>query len=128
MKSVFKILILLLLLLLADRNAEAGNCIPSGTTLTLTRQSEVDSFPINYPGCDVVEGGLIISGNDITNLYGLLGIKIIGFNLEIIDNPSLNNLSVLDSLKNCVIHINLLMTDYRKQKNVDTLELYYQTQ
>ncbi|MBK6273625.1 MAG: hypothetical protein IPF58_02550 [Saprospirales bacterium] len=53
----------------------ASNCIPSGTAVTLTRQSEVDSFPINYPGCDVIEGGLTISGNDIVNLNGLIELK-----------------------------------------------------
>ena len=52
MKSFFKI-ILLLSFFLQNTIAEAGNCIPPGTTVTLTRQSEVDSFPINYPDCDV---------------------------------------------------------------------------
>lgn len=101
MKFRFKIFILLPLLLLLNRNIKAGNCIPYGTTVTLTRQSEVDSFPINYPGCNVVDGGLKISGNDINNLDALLGVKTIGYNLEITDNPVLNDLSGLDSLIHC---------------------------
>jgi len=98
LKFYFKILTLLLFLLLANRIAKAGNCIPSGTTVTLTRQSEVDSFPINYPGCDVIEGGLIISGNDITNLDSLIGLNRIRYNLEIRDNPNLISLRGLDSI------------------------------
>lgn len=56
-------------------NTNASNCIPSGTTVTLNSQAELDAFPINYAGCDVVNGNLTISGNDIVNLNGLSNLK-----------------------------------------------------
>lgn len=102
-------------------NVKAGNCIPYGTTVTLTRQSEVDSFPINYPGCDVIQGYLSISGDNITNLNGLKNLHKINtlfintnpsllsltglnkldttYSLEISNNPRLLNLNGLNSLK-----------------------------
>lgn len=76
----------------------ASSCTPYGTAVTLTRQSEVDSFPINYPSCDVVEGYLTISGNDITNLNGLLGVKRVNI-FTIVNNVNLTNLRGLDSIK-----------------------------
>ncbi|MBK6276483.1 MAG: hypothetical protein IPF58_18150 [Saprospirales bacterium] len=63
-----------------------------------SRQSEVDSFPINYPGCDVVEGDLVISGDDIVNLNGLIGLKRVLNYLRIINNPLLINLSGLNNI------------------------------
>ena len=77
---------------------QGSNCIPFGSIITLTRQSEVDSFPINFPGCDFIGGGLTISGNDIVNLNGLKKIKRVIF-LDINNNPNLNNLKGLDSLR-----------------------------
>lgn len=79
----------------------AGNCIPSGTTVTLSRQSEVDSFPINYPGCDVVDGWLIVSGSNITNIDSLINIKRINYRISFYDNNKLRSLKGLDSLSFC---------------------------
>ena len=66
----------------------------------------MDSFPINYPDCDVVEGLLIISGDDITNLNGLISITQINY-LIIKDNLSLSNLTGLNSLKNIVVQLSI---------------------
>ena len=98
MKSYFKLLLFALSIFLLNKNLQASNCIPSGTTVTLTRQSEVDSFPINYPGCDVVDGSLVISGNDIVNLNGLRNLKYTNNVLEISNNPYLTTLDGLNSL------------------------------
>jgi gliding motility-associated-like protein len=94
LKPFFKIF-LLLSFFLQNRIAEADNCIP--TSVTLSRQSEVDSFPINFPGCDVIDGELIISGNDITSLNGLNSIKNIR-NLRITNNPILFTLNGLNNI------------------------------
>lgn len=111
LKFYFKILTLILFLLLANRIAKAGNCIPYGTTVTLTRQSEVDSFPINYPGCDVVEGELIITGGDINNLNGLNMISK-AYSIQISNSflTSLIGLSMLDTVYNLRIDYNSLLT------------------
>ncbi|MBK9791771.1 MAG: gliding motility-associated C-terminal domain-containing protein [Sphingobacteriales bacterium] len=123
MKFSFNILTLLLLLLLANRNLKAGSCIPNGTMVTLTRQSEVDSFPINYPGCDVVDGILAISGYNITNLDSLKILKrISGLHIEIC--PNLLNLKGLDSLKkvdNLYIYANESLLSMQGLSNLDTI-------
>ncbi|MCB9033764.1 MAG: hypothetical protein H6553_08000 [Chitinophagales bacterium] len=51
---------LLILLFLWQFNILADDCIPYNTVITITRQSELDSFPINYPNCTRVEGSLNI--------------------------------------------------------------------
>ncbi len=95
-------------------------CLPEG--IHFTRQSQVDSFQIYYPGCTKIEGNVKISGNDISNLSGLytldsilgylnidytydlqdlvgLGnLKYIGGYFDIGDNRSLHYLTGLDSL------------------------------
>lgn len=68
----------------------------------LNHQSQIDSFPINYPGCNVISGNLTIeeSGPDtIFNLNGLLGISNINGNLEIKECYYLENLSGLSMLQ-----------------------------
>jgi gliding motility-associated-like protein len=105
LKSVVKKIILAIFIFLLNKNLQASSCIPSGTTVTLTRQSEVDSFPINYPGCDVVEGELIISGNDILNIDSLIGIKRMYY-MQIY-NTSLLNLDGLDNLERVYHTLNI---------------------
>ncbi len=111
-------------MLLLKANIQATNCIPSGTTITLTRQSEVDSFPINYPGCDIIDGYLTISGNDIVNLNGLIGLKRINGYLKIKDNQILNNLKGLDSIHYITyfeINKNNSLLDFDGLNNLDTV-------
>lgn len=103
----------MLLLFLFIGNIKAGNCVPIGTIVTLTRQSEVDSFPINYPGCTIIDGSLIISGNDIIDLSGLNNLHYVDY-LAINDNPNLiniNGLNNLDTVYNFEIKGNLKLND-----------------
>ena len=123
LKKLFRIF-LLFMMITCSTKLQASNCIPYGTTVTLTRQSEVDSFPINYPGCDVVEGGLTISGSDIVNLNGLIGIKRIKQYLKIINNPILVNTNGLNSIKvagNIAFDNNNSLTSITGLNNVDTI-------
>lgn len=57
MKKIF----LPLLLLFFQYLAYAQSCIPG--SLILSSQAEVDAFPVNYPGCSVIEGNLAITGS-----------------------------------------------------------------
>lgn len=91
-------MICLLALLLLAENALAGNCLNRSDTLTIRRQSQLDSFSVNYPGCTNVKGTLIISGNTINNLSGLNGLNHIEF-LNISDNPLLISLNGLNNLQ-----------------------------
>jgi hypothetical protein len=70
--------------------------------LYFDRQSQIDSFPINYPGCRWISGGIFISGfsnSDITNLNGFKQLSTIGGFLIIRINFPLVNLHGFDSLK-----------------------------
>ncbi|HUM50992.1 MAG TPA: hypothetical protein PK431_04220, partial [Chitinophagales bacterium] len=102
MKKLFRIFLFFVSIVCATK-LQASNCVLAGSTIALTRQSEVDSFPINYPGCDTIEGSLVISGNDIVNLNGLIGIKKVIYQLEIKNNPSLVNFNGLNTLKSAEI-------------------------
>jgi hypothetical protein len=59
------------------------------TGVTLSSQAEVDSFT-----CTEVNGGLTISGSDITNLNTLSSLSRVGGNLTISDNPNLETIDL----------------------------------
>lgn len=105
-----------MLFLCAGQDALATYCT---NNITLTRQSQVDSFPILYPDCDsilqlVIEGldivnldslGLIrsidffsINKTGLINLKGLNNLKSVGATFEIFNNKELVSLSGMMSL------------------------------
>jgi hypothetical protein len=45
------------------------SCLPEGITFNM--QAQIDNFQVNYPNCTIIEGDVLIEGNDITNLDGL---------------------------------------------------------
>lgn len=66
--------------------------------LTLSNQSQIDNIAIQYPTCTTINGDVIITGNNITNLNGLAGITTITGALEVRNNPALTSLSGLQNL------------------------------
>ena len=95
MKNLLTIIIALHVALLTLQ-VSAQSCLPEG--ITFTYQSQIDNFQANYPGCQEIEGDVIIDGNNITNLNGLNAITSFQGNLCIRNNDSLANLSGLDNL------------------------------
>jgi len=95
--------------------------------LSFNRQSQIDSFPINYPGCKKISGGIYIEGNDITNLNGFIQLNSIGGSLQLTINPSLTSLHGLDSLKliqgQLYMVSNPLLTDF---SGLDSLAFVWQ--
>jgi hypothetical protein len=90
--------IVVFLLFLSSPHWLAGQC---PTDITFTSQSQIDSFPINYPGCTQILGFVNIHesiSGDITNLDGLSTINYFGKNLHIGGNDSLNNLQGLQNV------------------------------
>lgn len=75
------------------------SCLYEG--ITFSTQSQIDSFPLNYPSCDSIIGNLaIIGGQGITNLDSLIQLNGIGSELRILYFESnLFTLSGLDSLR-----------------------------
>ncbi len=91
----------MILAVLCSFNVSSGQtCLPEG--ILFTAQSQIDSFPINYPCCDHIKGDVTIQGADITNLDGLNCISSLGGDLVINDNPVLTSLTGLSALKTIV--------------------------
>ncbi len=76
-----KKVLFLLMAILSLYLANAQGCLPEG--ITFSTQEQIDRFQANFPGCTEIEGIVIISGVDITNLNGLNTLVSIGGSLEI---------------------------------------------
>lgn len=77
----------------------AAQC-PTGD-ITFSMQGQVDSFPVNYPGCSEMDSSMFISGSSIIRLDSLYPLKKIGGQLIISGTvlSDLNGLNHLDSVK-----------------------------
>lgn len=73
-----------------------SSCLSEG--ITFTSQSEIDNFPGNYQNCAVIDGNVVIEGDDISNVDSLLSIVHIHGSLSIIGNPLLDDLIGLQNL------------------------------
>ncbi len=77
----------------------AQGCLPEG--ITFTTQAQIDNFPVNYPGCNEIGGGVYILDAEINNLSGLSNITSIGGDLfyycchELQSFEGFNNLSFI---------------------------------
>jgi hypothetical protein len=78
-------------------------CLPEG--IRFEKQSQIDSFQINYPYCTIIEGDVQIGdyfSSDVSNLSGLSVLTSIGGDLSIGNeyqgNPYLSSLTGLDNL------------------------------
>jgi type IX secretion system substrate protein len=91
-----KLILLIAIAFIIQGNVSSQSCLPEG--ITFTRQGQIDSFQINYPGCTEIEGGVSVSGDSIHNLSGLNVLTSIGGECSIQDNDSLVNLTGLDNL------------------------------
>lgn len=102
MKRFYTLIIALLIASSAMTQTDdpCESCLPDG--IHFENQYQIDSFPINYPNCTEIEGGVLILGDDIYNLNALSVITEINGNLTIGDwdvcNPNLTTLSGLDNL------------------------------
>lgn len=84
----------------SDADVEEA-CLELDINLIFSSQEEIDNFPSNCTTCDVINGNVIIEGDDISNLDGLSVIEEIQGNLMIggnMGNPNLLNLSGMDNL------------------------------
>lgn len=95
-------------------------CLPYGSYY-VTSQMEVDNFKTNYQGCNELNGALIISGENITNLDSLNEIKKVAGGLSIRSNDSLLNLvglSLIDSIGGLGIYNNNLLESFHGLGNL----------
>lgn len=102
-------------------------CITCGTEqLMLSTQSEVNNFSINYPDCTDFNYGILISGNDITDLTPLNDIISITGGLILEDNPNLESLIGLENLQfvdEIQIINNHILTDISSLGDLDAQEI-----
>ena len=94
-------------------------------TVILKTQSEIDSFQLDYGICDVLLGSLTIResvDNNIKDLLGINGLKIIKGSLVIESNNSLKTLKGLESLvtigSNLTIFSNSSLSDINSLSNL----------
>jgi len=118
-----KVIILFAGLLIVANAVYSQGCILDG--ITFTAQEQIDNFHSDYPGCKQIGGYIKISGTDITNLIGLLGIVSTGGRLQILNNPSLATLAGLDSLQSIagslIIENNPLLQNLNGLHNLKTI-------
>jgi hypothetical protein len=77
------------------------SCLPEG--IDFYTQEQIDSFQVNYPGCKVIKGDVMICDGcdgsiDIKNLNGLNILTSIEGDLEFPCNDSLTTLTGLEGL------------------------------
>ncbi len=111
MKNLYIIFIALLLAsgAMAQTKQPCSTCLPEG--IIFTTQAQIDSFPMNYPNCNEIDGYVTISGDNIINLDSLINVTQIGGFLEIgyafmkpddgwvcAGNPNLMNIQGLQNL------------------------------
>lgn len=102
----------LLILFFLESNSQS--CLPNG--ITFRTQSEIDSFPVNYPSCNVILGNVgVFGGNSVTNLLGLSQIHTIEGTLTIDSNRLLTNLQGLNQLS--VVGGSLIIGTYHNSGN-----------
>jgi len=75
--------------------ASAQNCVSSD--ITLSNQSEVNSFQADYGPCERA-AILYVTGSDITNLDGLAGLTYVETRLAIYENPNLTDIGGLSAI------------------------------
>jgi hypothetical protein len=76
-----KLALLIILVIISRGSVLAQSCLPGMNYFS--NQAQIDSFPINYPGCTVIEGDVYIGGEDITNLDGFNVLTSIESNLSV---------------------------------------------
>jgi hypothetical protein len=91
-----KPILIFLISLIIPLAAYSQSCLPEG--ITFSTQEQIDSFQVNYPGCSEIEGDVLISGTDITNLNGLNSLTAFHGNLKIDGDIFLTGLTGLENV------------------------------
>ncbi|HNW73901.1 MAG TPA: T9SS type A sorting domain-containing protein [Bacteroidales bacterium] len=107
MKTIYCFVFCMLALTCGTRGQYS--CLFEG--ITFTRQGQIDSFQINYPGCTRVQGSISIMGNDIYNLEGLNVVTFVGGELWIFNNENLNDFNGLNALNYIGSDLSILQND-----------------
>jgi hypothetical protein len=80
----------------ADAGVPPSGCVHRGN-LWITDQGSLDAFFAS--GCDEVTGNVDVNGTALSALRGLDNLRVVGGELEIVNNPALVDLSALSHLE-----------------------------
>lgn len=98
----------------------------SDSDINLTTQAQIDNFPLLYPDCDEINGVLLISGADISNLDSLIQLKSITGGLGVFNNSQLTSLDGLDQLEllegGLGLQDNAQLSDISSLSNLDSIK------
>lgn len=127
-----RLILLFVSILFILNNGLAQPCLPDG--ITFSTQSQIDSFQIIYPNCHEIEGGVIIQGEDISNLNGLNTVNKIEGGLLIHDpfigNSQLTDLEGLNNLNSIgeflIIASNSMLANLNGLENLESVNGYIQ--
>lgn len=93
-----------------------AQCPPAG--VTLSSQTQVNNFRIQYPNCTIINGDIFITGT-INNLNGLSNITGVSGALEIRGVPNLENLGGLENL--ATVGTDLILREANNLQNINSL-------
>lgn len=101
---------------------------PQGAITIISSQADIDNFPVNYPNCTELDGGLTITGGNIVNLYGLSQLTSIGGDLNFLYTVQLSSLAGMDGLTavggNLSLTENYTLTSTMGLNNLETIGGY----
>ena len=104
--------------------ANADLCTFNATEIN--SQEVIDNFQANYGPCDEIPLNLTVEGEDITNLDGLAGIRIVNGWFFISGNPMLSDVSGLSDLElvtaNVSIDLNPALSSLHGLHNLERIE------
>ena len=104
---------------------QGQTCLPEG--ITFTTQDQLDSFSINYPGCSMIEGDVIIRDSEIVDLHGLDSLTHVG-SLSIRNTTNLISLLGLNNLLsiegNFIVYNNTNLLNLVGLENLSNIEGY----
>jgi hypothetical protein len=100
----------------------AQSCLPDG--LYITRQSDIDSFALHYPGCMIIEGDLQFQGEDVNNFLGLSHLREIRGRLRLYDTKALTleGFEGLERLGSLVLDPAYDLENVNALANIDSLD------
>ena len=115
MKSIFTSLAFIFL---SFGFSYSQSCLPNG--IAFTHQSQIDNFSTDYPGCTEIQGNVLIEGDEIFNLNGLINLTI-AITIEISNCINLEDISGLknvESLSGLIIINNYSLVNFNGFDNL----------
>lgn len=121
-----KLTLSFVLLLLFSSSGFSQGCLPNGKVFL--SQDQIDNFQTDFPGCTEIEGNVLITGGNITDLSGLNVLETIGGELSIAYCDSLISLSGLNNLTaiggNVDLSTNPMLKDLIGLDNLTSIDGY----